>query len=176
MGFNDKIVIHDLDWACICDCFMLFPILRNVHISTSCGSKTPHGQNVPGHDAVVLGRNQTESCRERCTSLAENGLLGRTWAENMGVLLYNTYLVTRVVAWLVDWWVGLWVQAFIVLSKDWEMVHIFSVSQKHRSRKCHGDLLFNSAAVVVVVAVDVVVEEHAGHPSAHLAVAPSLDT
>jgi hypothetical protein len=94
--------------------------------------------------------------------------LGWTWAENVGVLLYNTYSVTQVVAWLVDWWVGLWVQAFIVLSKDWEMVHVFSVSQKHRSRKCHGYLLFNSAVVVV--------EEHAGHPSAHLAVAPSLDT
>ena len=157
---------------------MLFPILRNVHISTSWGSKTPHGQIafgtlgppffVPGHDAVVLGRDQTESCRERCTSLAESGLLGWTWAENVGVLLYNTYSVTQVVAWLVDWWVGLWVQAFIVLSKDWEMVHVFSVSQKHRSRKCHGYLLFNSAVVVV--------EEHAGHPSATLAVAPSLDT
>ena len=67
-------------------------------------------------------------------------------------------------AWLIGGWVGF---NLIMLSfpETGMMVHVCSVREKTDPENTMEIYCFNYAAVV----------EHAGHPSAHLAVAPSLD-
>ena len=49
---------------------------------------------------------------------------------------------------------GLWIQVFhFIISQGWDDGACLSVSQNHRSRTYHGDLLFNYFPVVVVVVV-----------------------